>query len=171
MEKEKNNITEKTISVVVDNTSGVLARVSNLFSRRGYNIESLAVGITENPELSRITIVVSCDGRTLEQIVSQLEKLVCVHKVKVLSDNSKVMRELVLIKVKADPAKRSEIIEIANIFRCRIIDLTPSTLTLEVTGEDGKTTALLDMIKDYGIIELARTGIVALDRGISNINE
>ena len=159
------------ISVVVDNTTGVLARVSNLFSRRGYNIESLAVGITEDPALSRITLIVRCDSRMLEQICAQLEKLVCVHKVKVLSDSSKVMRELVMIKVSAPPAKRSEIIEIANIFRARVIDLTPTTLTLEVTGEDGKTTALLDMIRDYGIIELARTGLVALDRGSSNINE
>ena len=164
-------LTEKTISVVVDNTAGVLARVSNLFSRRGFNIESLAVGTTEVPERSRITLIVKCDDRMLEQIVCQLEKLVCVHKVKVLSDNSKVMRELVLIKVKADNSTRSKIIEIAGVFRARIIDITPTTLTLEITGEDGKTTALLDMIKDYGIIEMARTGLVALDRGNCNIYE
>jgi len=159
----------RTISIVVDNQAGVLAKVSNLFCRRGYNIDSLAVGTTENPLLSRITVVVQCNDRILEQIVHQLDKLVCVHKVKVLKEDAKVTRELVLIKVKADSSNRNDIIQIANIFRAKIIDISLTTLTLELTGEDPKTNALLDMIKYFGVIEVARTGFVAMDRGESNI--
>lgn len=155
----------KTISILVDNEAGVLARVTNLFSRRGYNIESLAVGTTDVTTESRITVIVDCDSRVLEQIISQVSKLVCVHKVKVLDDNAMVSRELVLIKVKADSSTRTEIIQIVNIFRARIIDVSPDALTIELTGQDEKTDALLDMIKGFGIIEVARTGIVSLDRG------
>ena len=159
----------KTISVVVDNQAGVLARVTNLFSRRGYNIDSLAVGTTEDLRYSRITIIVQCDEHILDQIVHQLKKLLCVHKVKVLEDHAMVMRELVLIKVRAASETRTEIIQIANIFRARIIDVSPETITMELTGEGDKTNALLDMISTFGILELARTGMVALDRGSSTI--
>jgi len=156
----------KTISVLVDNQSGVLARVTNLFSRRGYNIDSLAVGTADRSDISRITVIVDCDDRILDQIVHQLEKLICVHKVKILNDAKLVTRELVLIKVKATSSNRNEIIQIAEIFRGRIIDLSPETITIEMTGEEDKTAALLEMIRDYGILEVARTGKVALDRGM-----
>lgn len=159
----------KTISVLVDNKAGVLARVTNLFSRRGYNIDSLAVGTADTKDISRITVIVDCDDRILDQIVHQLEKLVCVRTVKVLSEISNVTRELVLIKVKAPASVRNDIIQIAEVFRGRIIDISPETLTIEITGEEHKTTALMDMIKDYGILEVARTGKVALDRGMEYI--
>lgn len=161
----------KNISIVVDNHTGVLARVSNLFSRRGFNIESLAVGVTEDDKLSRITVSVDCDDRTLDQIVQQLAKLLCVRTVKVLSEHSQVCRELVLIKVKADSKTRSEIIEIVNIFRAKIIDVSMETVTIELTGEDTKTSALLELMQKFGILELARTGTVALDRGSTTIYE
>ena len=158
-----------TISIVVDNHAGVLGRVSNLFSRRGFNIDNLAVGTTEDPAFSRITVEVRCDVRTLDQIIQQLGKLLCVRRVKVLPGDAKVQRELLLIKVKADSKTRSEVIEIANIFRARVIDVSMETLTIELTGEDTKTSALLDLLKQFGILELARTGTVALDRGSETI--
>ncbi len=161
----------KTISILVDNEAGVLARVTNLFSRRGYNIDSLAVGTADVPSTSRITVRVDCDARVLEQIIYQVGKLVCVHKVKVLDADAQVSRELTLIKVRADAAARSEIIDIAQVFRARIIDLTPDALTIELTGDGGKTDALLDMLRPYGVIEMARTGIVALDRGSESISD
>jgi len=160
----------KTISVLVDNKAGVLARVTNLFSRRGYNIDSLAVGTADRSDISRITVIVDCDDRILDQIVSQLEKLVYVRTVKVLNDTSNVTRELVLIKVKAPAAVRNDIIQIAQVFRSRIIDISPETITIEMTGEEHKTDALMEMIKGYGILEVARTGKVALDRGADFIN-
>ncbi|MBR6935261.1 MAG: acetolactate synthase small subunit [Clostridia bacterium] len=161
----------KTISILVDNEAGVLARVTNLFSRRGYNIDSLAVGTADVPSASRITVRVDCDARVLEQIIYQVGKLICVHKVKVLDADALVSRELTLIKVRADAAARSEIIDIAQVFRARIIDLTPDALTIELTGDGGKTDALLDMLRPYGVIEMARTGIVALDRGSESISD
>ena len=160
----------KTISVLVDNKAGVLARVTNLFSRRGYNIDSLAVGTADRSDISRITVIVDCDDRILDQIVSQLEKLVYVRTVKVLNDTSNVTRELVLIKVKAPAAVRNDIIQIAQVFRSRIIDISPETITIEMTGEEHKTDAMMEMIKGYGILEVARTGKVALDRGADFIN-
>lgn len=160
----------KTISVLVDNKAGVLARVTNLFSRRGYNIDSLAVGTADRTDISRITVIVDCDDRILDQIVHQLEKLVNVRTVKVLSDISNVTRELVLIKVKAPASVRNDIIQIAEVFRGRIIDISTDTLTIEITGEEHKTTALMDMLKVYEILEVARTGKVALDRGMEYIS-
>lgn len=156
----------KTISVLVENKAGVLARVTNLFSRRGYNIDSLAVGTADRNDISRITVIVDCDDRILDQIVHQLEKLICVYKVKVLNEEQNVTRELVLIKVKANASNRGEIIQIAEIFRGRILDLSPETVTIEMTGEEHKTAALMEMIRGYGILEVARTGKVALDRGM-----
>lgn len=161
----------KIISVLVDNKAGVLARVTNLFSRRGYNIDSLAVGTADRNEISRITVIVDCDDRILDQIVHQLEKLVCVHTVKVLNDEKNVTRELVLMKVRAGASDRSEIIQIAEVFRGRIIDLSPETVTIEITGEEYKTAALLEMLRGYGILEVARTGKVALDRGMEYLKE
>ena len=156
----------KTISVLVDNKAGVLARVTNLFSRRGYNIDSLAVGTADRDDISRITVIVDCDDRILDQIVHQLEKLICVHKVKVLNDSCNVTRELVLIKVRADASNRADIIQVAEVFRGRVIDLSPDTMIIEMTGEEDKTKALMEMIKNYGILEVAKTGKVALDRGM-----
>ena len=149
----------KTISVLVDNKAGVLARVTNLFSRRGYNIDSLAVGTADRSDISRITVIVDCDDRILDQIVHQLEKLIYVHKVKVLNDENNVTRELVLIKVKANASDRNEIIQIAEIFRGKM------------TGEEHKTSALMEMIRNYGILEVARTGKVALDRGLEFLED
>ncbi len=162
---------KRTISIVVDNVSGVLSKVTNLFSRRGFNIDSLAVGTTEKPEFSRITIELQADEALLRQICAQLKKLPCVSNVCVLDEGAKVSRELIVIKVKANSSNRSEIIEIVNIFRGKIIDLSTDSLIIEMTGEDHKTEAMITMLQEFGIIELARTGVVALGRGASNIYE
>lgn len=153
------------ISVIVHNKPGVLSRVSGLFSRRGYNIESLAVGETDNPDLSRITIVVSGDEGILEQIQKQLYKLIDVIKVIDLPKDTSVRRELVLIKVNSDKSTRAEIIQIADIFRGKIVDVGDINLTVEITGEEGKVEAFVNMMAKFGIKELVRTGKIALHRG------
>ncbi|HEY3374561.1 MAG TPA: acetolactate synthase small subunit [Candidatus Aquicultor sp.] len=153
------------LSVLVENKAGVLARVSGLFSRRGFNIDSLAVGPTENPDISRMTIVVDADETRLEQITKQLHKLVNVLKISDLDPKETVTRELVLIKVNANPNIRAEIIETASIFRANIIDVSKSTLTIEITGTSDKIQALEDLLRPYGIKELVRTGKIALARG------
>jgi len=153
------------LAVLVDNKPGVLARVSGLFSRRGFNIESLAVGTAENPEISRMTIVVRGDDRVLAQVMSQLGKLIDVISVSDLPSSESVDRELVLIKVAADTGTRSEIMQIANIFRAKIIDVGAETLIIEVTGDEGKVKAIEDMLARFGIKELVRTGIIAMNRG------
>jgi acetolactate synthase-1/3 small subunit len=158
------------LSVLVRNYSGVLSRVSGLFSRRGYNIESLSVGRTENPELSRMTITLNGDDCVLEQVKKQLSKLVDVIKVIELKPTEAVYRELVLIKVQADSNQRSAINEIVDIFRCKIIDVSNTTLTIELTGDDSKIAALIKLVEDYGVKEIVRTGVVALERGNSDIN-
>ncbi|MEA1944058.1 MAG: acetolactate synthase small subunit [Euryarchaeota archaeon] len=154
------------LAVLVDNKPGVLARVSGLFSRRGFNIESLAVGRTENPEISRMTIVVRGDDRVLAQVMSQLGKLIDVISVSDLPSSESVDRELVLIKVAADAGTRSEIMQIADIFRAKIIDVGVETLIIEVTGDESKVKAIEDMLARFGIKELVRTGIVAMNRGM-----
>jgi acetolactate synthase-1/3 small subunit len=153
------------ISVIVHNKPGVLSRVSGLFSRRGYNIESLAVGETDNPELSRITIVVSGDEGILEQIQKQLYKLIDVIKVIDLPKDTSVRRELVLVKVNTEKSSRAEIIQIADIFRGKIVDVGDTNLTIEITGEEGKVEAFINMMAKFGIKELVRTGKIALHRG------
>ncbi len=153
------------ISVIVHNKPGVLSRVSGLFSRRGYNIESLAVGETDNPELSRITIVVSGDESILEQIQKQLYKLIDVIKVIDLPKETSVRRELVLVKVGTEKGTRAEIIQVADIFRGKIVDVGDSNLTVEITGEEGKVEAFINMMSKFGIKELVRTGKIALHRG------
>jgi len=153
-----------TIAVLVENKPGVLARVSSLFRRRGFNIESLAVGTTEREDISRMTIVVRGDDRTLEQVMKQLNKLIEVIKVSDLSENS-VERELALIKVHAPPAKRSEIIEIANIFRARIVDVARDSFIIEITGDEEKINAFVDLMRQFGIKEMARTGKISMARG------
>ncbi|MDI6860122.1 MAG: acetolactate synthase small subunit [Methanocellales archaeon] len=160
-----------TLSVLVENKPGVLARVSGLFSRRGFNIDSLAVGVTENPEISRMTIVVEGDDRVLEQVTKQLNKLIDVIKVSDLMAEESVERELVMIKVVAEPKMRSEIMQIADIFRARIVDVSPKTLIIEVTGDEAKVNAMESLLKQFGIKELVRTGKVALTRGLKSVQE
>ena len=154
-----------TLSVLVENKPGVLQRVAGLFARRGFNIHSLAVGTTEDPTQSRMTIVVNAAETPLEQITKQLHKLVNVIKIQDLDPAEMVDRELVLLKVNAPPESRGELIELANIFRARIIDVGKNTLTVEVTGTDDKLKAMEDLLRAYGIKELARTGKIALSRG------
>ena len=154
-----------TISVLGEDRPGVLARISGLFSRRGFNIDSLAVGPTEDPGRSRMTIVVDCAERPLEQVTKQLNKLVHVLKIVELEPDRSVERELVLVKVRADAAGRQQVVELAELFRARVIDVAPESLTLEATGNPGKIEAMLEMVAPYGIRELVRTGRVALARG------
>lgn len=158
-----------TLSVLVENHAGVLSRVSGLFSRRGFNIDSLAVGTADIPGTSRITIVVDGDERTVDQVSKQLAKLVDVRTVKLLDSSNSVSRELLMVKVKAGKEKRSEIVQVVDIFRAKIIDVSPEALTIEITGEIDKLEAFTAMLEEYGIIELARTGIIALERGKTNI--
>jgi acetolactate synthase-1/3 small subunit len=158
-----------TLAVLVENKSGVLARVSGLFSRRGYNIESLAVGMTENPEISRMTIVVEGDDRVLAQVTSQLSKLIDVISVSDLPSSESVDRGLALIKVSADTDTRAEVMQIAGIFRAKIIDIGAETLVIEVTGDKSKIRAIEDMLGRFGIKEVVRTGRVALHRGTKTV--
>jgi acetolactate synthase I/III small subunit len=154
-----------TLAVLVENKSGVLFRVASLFSRRGYNIDSLAVGVTEDPEISRMTIVVHGDDHVLEQVTKQLNKLIDVIKVSDIGGDEAVERELALIKVAADVSTRTEIIQIADIFRAKIVDVAPKSMTVEVTGDDAKIQAIEKLLRQFGIKEMARTGKIALVRG------
>jgi acetolactate synthase-1/3 small subunit len=154
-----------TLTVLVENHFGVLARVSGLFSARGYNISSLAVAETEDPTVSAMTIVVDGDERVIDQVKKQLNKLIDVIKVKDLTEQRHVSRELALVKVSVDPSKRREIIEIADVFKGRIVDISNETLTLEITGDSDKVNAVIGLLKAYDIREMARTGKVALIRG------
>ncbi|PCJ64270.1 MAG: acetolactate synthase small subunit [Candidatus Hydrogenedentota bacterium] len=153
-----------TISVLVDNNFGVLSRISGLFSARGYNIESLCVGITEDPTISRMTVVLQGDENVVAQIINQLNKLVEVIEVTDLSQAEHVERELVLIKIATNTKRRTELLEIANIFRAKVVDVSPKATILEATGSAGKIRAFIDMIRPFGIKELARTGNIALAR-------
>jgi len=162
---------QHTITALVENRPGVLARVSGLFSRRGFNIESLAVSITEDPSVSRMTIVVNGDERTLDQIEKQLHKLIEVIKVFDYANTQHVDRELALIKVTAGPDKRAEIMQISDIFRAKIIDVSERTLTIEVTGPVEKVDAFQNLLTPYGIKELVRTGKIALTRGARSTAE
>jgi acetolactate synthase-1/3 small subunit len=154
-----------TLSVLVQNKPGVLARTAGLFSRRGYNIESLTVGVTENENVSRMTIVVAGDDTVVEQVTKQLNKLIEVIKVSDLTKESYVDRELVLIKVSADSSTRGEIMQLVDVFRARIVDVAAKSLIIEVTGDAEKITALIDTLKQFGIKEIVRTGTLALGRG------
>lgn len=154
-----------TLSVLVQNKPGVLARVAGLFSRRGFNIDSLAVGPTEDPTLSRMTIVVGAEEHSLEQVTKQLHKLINIIKINDLNPKESVGRELLLIKVSAGDKNRANIIEIADIFRAKIIDVSRNSVILEATGTAEKLAAIEDLVKPYGITELARTGKIALSRG------
>jgi len=156
---------QHTLSVLVENKPGVLTRVTSLFARRGFNIDSLAVGVTEDPTLSRITMVVSAADTPLEQITKQLHKLVNVLKIQDLDPADMVDRELVLFKVNAPPDRRHEVIEVVNVFRAKVIDVGKNSLTVEATGTRDKLVAMEDLLRAYGIKELARTGRIALARG------
>ncbi len=153
-----------TIAVLVENKPGVLARVASLFRRRGYNIESLTVGTTEKSNISRMTIVVEGDDKVVEQVTKQLNKLVEVIKISDVSDGS-VERELCLVRVYAPLEKRGEIVELTNIFRARIVDVSRDSFIVEVTGDEDKVNAFINLMRQYGIKELARTGKVAMVRG------
>ena len=156
---------KRVLSILVDNTSGVLNRVAGLFSRRGYNIDSLTVGETENPKYSRMTIVVTGDDDILEQIVKQITKLEDVRRVDVLEPSDSVTRELILVKIKAEPAQRQQVISITEIFRANIVDVAKDSLMIEITGSQSKLKAFLSLVEDYEILELVRTGITGLARG------
>lgn len=158
-----------TLSVLVEDKPGVLARVSGLFSRRGFNIMSLAVGPTEQPGVSRMTIQVAVDEFPLEQVTKQLNKLVNVIKIVELEPASSVQRELLLVKVRADAAVRSAVLEIAELFRAKAVDVSPDALTIEATGTVDKLSALLRMLEPYGIREMVQSGMVAVGRGPRSI--
>ena len=159
-----------TLSVLVEDSPGVLARVAALFSRRGYNIKSLAVGATEQKDMSRMTIVVSVDESPLEQITKQLNKLVQVIKIVEQEDDNSVSRELALIKVRADATTRSQVIEAVNLFRAKVIDVAPDSLIVEATGTTAKLEALLRMLEPFGIREIVQSGVVAVGRGPKSIS-
>ena len=159
------------LSVMVENHAGVLSHVAGLFSRRGFNISSLTVGETENSEISRITIMLYGDEYVLEQIQKQLTKLEDVISITELKKEESVFRELVLIKVAADDTTRAAVVEISNIFRAKVIDIAKDSITLEITGEQNKAQAFIELMEPYGVIELARTGLTALERGSSQYNK
>ncbi len=167
-----NTFTRHTLSVLVENAAGVLSQVSRLFSRKGYNIESLAVGTTDDPDVSRITIEVLCDGQMIEQIMNQLRKLFPVYSVQELLPERSIRRELVMYKVKAETSDvRNEVIQIANIFRASIIDVSLNSLTLALIGDESKADAMQKLLEAFGILELVRTGMIALERGAYTIED
>jgi len=157
--------TKHTLVALVEDKPGVLNHMASLFRRRGFNIESIAVGHSEKPHLSRMTIVVNGSATMLEQVRKQLDKIVDVVKVSDISESDLVARELALIKVKATSSTRSEIIEIVDIFRANIVDVAPDSVTIEVTGDEEKINSLLDLLRGFGIKEIARTGRIAMARG------
>lgn len=156
------------LSVIVENKPGVLARISSLFSRRGFNIDSLAVGVTEKPEFSRITLVVTGEDLVIEQITKQLYKLIDTYKVADLTAVKHIEREMLLVKVSISVTTRSEVIEIVDIFRGKIIDVSEKNMTVEITGDYEKNEGFLSLLKKFGIIEIVRTGTVAIQRSTGN---
>lgn len=160
-----------TLSVLVENKPGVLARVAALFSRRGFNIDSLAVGPTEVPEISRMTIVVQVEGLPLEQVTKQLNKLINVIKIVELEDTSTVSRELIMVKVRVDRETRSHVLETVQLFRAKVVDVAPDTVTIEATGDRGKLEAFLRVLEPFGIKELVQSGMVAVGRGSKSITD
>ena len=160
---------KRIISLLVDNTAGALSRIAGLFSRRGYNIDSLTVGVTADDRFSRMTVVCNGDAMILEQITKQLAKLVDVRDIKILEPEESVSRELVLVKVAATPEQRQGIISVANIFRAKIVDVSQDSLVVEMTGSDSKLKAFIDLMGGYEILELARTGVTGLSRGAKDV--
>ena len=159
----------KVLSILVDNRAGVLSRVSGLFSRRGYNIDSLTVGVTADPRYSRMTVAVRGDDQIIDQIRKQVSKLVDVIDIKVLSDTESVSRELILVKVRATQQQRQDVISITNIFRANIIYVSSDSLIVELTGGESKLNAFIGLLRNYEILELARTGITGLSRGSEDV--
>jgi len=164
-------MTSHVLSLLVEDKPGLLTRVAGLFARRGFNIESLAVGVTEVPGLSRITVVVDVDELPLEQVTKQLNKLVNVIKIVELDAASSVQRQHMLIKVRADNQTRSNVLEVVNLFRAQIVDYAPDALVIEVTGDTGKVEAFLRALEPFGVKELAQSGLLAIGRGGKSITE
>jgi acetolactate synthase-1/3 small subunit len=164
-------MSKHTLSVLVENKPGVLARIAALFSRRGFNIDSLAVGPTEIPEISRMTVVVDVEELPLEQVTKQLNKLVEVLKVVELDSHASVQREILLVKVKADLQARSHVLETVQLFRAKVVDVASDTLTIEVTGNRDKLSAFLEVLEPFGIKELVQSGLVAIGRGPRSITD
>ena len=160
---------KQVFSLLVNNNAGLLSRVAGLFSRRGYNIDSITSGTTMNKSVTRITVVASGDEQILTQIQKQLAKLEDVIDIKILKDGQSVCRELIMVKVKANAAQRTEVIAVADIFRAKIVDVEPESLMLEMTGTESKVQAFLDLLSAYEILELARTGITGLSRGSKDV--
>ena len=160
-----------TLSVLVEDRPGVLARIAGLFSRRGFNIESLAVGPTENPDISRMTVVVDVEDLPLEQVTKQLNKLIEVIKVVELEPAASVQRELLLVKVRADVATRSHVLETVQLFRAKVIDVSPDSVTIEATGDADKLAALLRLLEPFGVRELVQSGMVAMSRGPRSMSD
>ncbi len=160
-----------TLSVLVENKPGVLARIAGLFSRRGYNIDSLAVGPTEHPEVSRMTIVVNVEQSPLEQVTKQLNKLVEVIKVVELDREMSVNRELLLVKVKADAGSRGQVLELVQLFRAKVVDVASDAVTIQIVGNQGKLEDFLRVLEPYGVRELVQSGVVAIGRGSRSITE
>jgi acetolactate synthase-1/3 small subunit len=164
-------VSKHTLSVLVENKPGVLARIAALFSRRGFNIDSLAVGETEHPEVSRMTVVVDVEDLPLEQVTKQLNKLVEVLKVVELEQASAVQRQVMLIKVRADAATRSQVLEFVQMFRAKVVDVATESLTIEATGTSEKLSALLEVLDPFGVRELVQSGMVAIGRGPRSITD
>ncbi|MGH3716525.1 MAG: acetolactate synthase small subunit [Micromonosporaceae bacterium] len=162
-------MSKHTLSVLVENKPGVLARVAGLFSRRGFNIDSLAVGVTEHPQISRITIVVNVEDSPLEQVTKQLNKLINVLKIVELDPTSSVQRELLLVKVRADLQTRSHVLETVQLFRAKVVDVAADAVTIEATGTADKLAAMLRVLEPFGIKEMVQSGMVALGRGARSI--
>lgn len=160
---------QRILSLLVDNTSGVLSRISGLFARRGYNIDSITAGVTMDPRFTRITIVTSGDDLVLEQITKQVEKQVDVRNVKVLQPDNSVNRELMLVKVKAGEDERQDIIALSNVFRANIVDVSEDSMIIELTGGQSKLEAFLRLLSGHEILELARAGIAGLSRGSEDV--
>jgi acetolactate synthase-1/3 small subunit len=167
----EDDMSKHTLSVLVENKPGVLARIAGLFSRRGFNIDSLAVGPTEHPEVSRMTIVVNVEDSPLEQVTKQLNKLVEVIKIVELEGAGSVTRELLLVKVKADADTRGQVLETVQLFRAKVVDVAPDAVTIEVTGNPDKLEAFLRVLEPFGVRELVQSGMVAIGRGSRSISE
>lgn len=161
---------ELILSILVHNSSGVLTRVSSLFARRGYNIDSLTVGPTNDPEISRMTVVAQGDEHILEQIEKQLRKLEDVIEIFTLPRDSSVYRELVLVKVESDVSTRADIVSIVDIFRAKIVDVSPDSMVIEITGDHSKVNGLLTMLDGFNIVEIVRTGLAGISRGLNDLN-
>ncbi len=159
------------LSILVENQPGVLVRIAGMFSRREFNIDSLSVGVTQSPDYSRITVVVHAEEGVIDQMIKQLEKLPDVVAVRRLDESSSVFRGLTMIKVRADDKDRLDVLKMAELFRAHVIDVQPETLVFEITGEDAKVTAFLELLKPYGTLEVIRTGLIGLERGVHTIYE